>query len=142
MVWIQQWFYCDWFFFCRFHLIFIVMIQFPFFRDLTIIIIENIFYRCPLYNDLFAVVTVLCVVMKKQQRQWPNTNVYGNKGIYIDFLGRAHCHWTEGTGSKKESHTGLEIYLEQRQYLLGGRTGKWLISIYPLHITNHSLYLG
>lgn len=52
-----------------------------------------------------------------------NTIVYGNKGIYIDFLGRAHCHWTEGTGSKKETYTGSEIYLEERQYLLGNRTG-------------------
>lgn len=49
--------------------------------------------------------------------------VYGNKGIYIDYLGRAYCYWTEGTGSKKEAHTASEIYLEQRQYLLGGRTG-------------------
>lgn len=32
--------------------------------------------------------------------------------------------WTEGTSSKKEAHTGSEIYLEERQYLLGGRHGK------------------
>ncbi|XP_031621629.1 uncharacterized protein LOC116339736 [Contarinia nasturtii] len=46
------------------------------------------------------------------------------RGIYIDYLGRAYCYWTEGTGSKKEAHTASEIYLEQRQYLLGGRTGE------------------
>lgn len=46
------------------------------------------------------------------------------KGIYVDYLGRAYCYWTEGTGSKKESHTATEIYLEERQYLFGSATGK------------------
>lgn len=50
--------------------------------------------------------------------------VYGNKGIYVDYLGRAYCYWTEGTGSKKESHSATEIYVEERQYLFGNSTGK------------------
>lgn len=45
-------------------------------------------------------------------------------GIYIEFLGKAHCQWTEGTGSRKETHTGTETYLEDRHYYAGGRTGK------------------
>lgn len=46
------------------------------------------------------------------------------QGIYIEFLGKSHCHWTEGSGSKKETYTGTEIYLDERQYLLGDRTGE------------------
>lgn len=63
----------------------------------------------------------------------PNIGMHGNKGIYIEFLGKAHCHWTEGTGSKKETHTGSEIYLDDRQYLFGGRTGKCDGAHFPLY---------
>lgn len=55
---------------------------------------------------------------------WPATDIYGNKGIFIEFLGRAHCHWTEGSGSKKETYSGTEIYMDERRYLFGGRTGE------------------
>lgn len=50
--------------------------------------------------------------------------IYGNIGIYIEFLGKAHCHWTEGSGSKKETYSGSETYLEERQYLLGNHNGE------------------
>lgn len=51
-------------------------------------------------------------------------------GIYIEFLGRAYCEWAEGTGNRKETHTGTETYLEERQYFIGGRTGKYYSSYF------------
>lgn len=60
---------------------------------------------------------------KTLYHNWP-VCLWKWKGIYVDFLGRSYCYWTEGTGSKKESHTATEIYLEERQYLFGSATGK------------------
>lgn len=54
-----------------------------------------------------------------------------HKGIYIEFLGKAHCEWTEGTGNRKETHTGTEVYLEERHYFAGSRTGKY----FPIWLT-------
>lgn len=60
-------------------------------------------------------------------------NVGKITGIYIEFLGKAHCQWTEGTGNKKETHTGSEIYLENRLYFVGGRTGKQFSDVAHSH---------
>lgn len=51
------------------------------------------------------------------------------KGIFIEFLGKAYCHWTEGSGNKKETHTGTETYLEERIYFVGQRTGKYTLPL-------------
>lgn len=56
---------------------------------------------------------------------WTDGDTYGNIGIYIEFLGKAHCHWTEGSGSKKETYNGSEIYLEERQWVLGNANGEY-----------------
>lgn len=86
----------------------------PFGRERSISISLVLFY-----NE-----TAQCVLMNKlfDSKQW--YSVWWVTGIYIEFLGKAQCQWTEGTGNKKETHTGTEIYLENRHYFIGGRTGK------------------
>lgn len=63
-----------------------------------------------------------------------------NKGIYIEFLGKAHCHWTEGSGSKKETYSGSETYLEERQYLLGNHNGELLYAWPNLFIVLYCVF--
>lgn len=89
---------------------------------------------CPLYDDLVLSSFVFLWMMEKHHGL---TIVHENKGIYVDYLGRAYCYWTEGTGSKKESQTATEIYLEERQYLFGSRTGGKhviLIEVFVLYL--------
>lgn len=78
----------------------------------------EIFFIASIIIRWFAVIMIL----DKKKPSWTD-NIY-EKGIFIEFLGKAYCHWTEGTGSKKETLTATEIYLDERQYLLGGRTGE------------------
>lgn len=46
------------------------------------------------------------------------------RGIYILILGKAHCHWTKGSGKNRKSYTGNEEYLEEKTYLYGDQNGK------------------
>lgn len=77
----------------------------------TLTIFDLFFFRrfkILVYNDLLLINNVIGI----------------NQGIFIEFLGKAYCQWSEGTGNKKETHTGTEIYLEERHYFVGGRTGE------------------
>lgn len=125
-------FYYDWFF--EFYLIFycfdplFLSLYFSFFLDIFLRPDLSINEKFFLYR--FHYYSMICCYHdcgKKKHLEPFNDGIHGKnkiKGIFIEFLGRAYCHWTEGTGSKKEAHTATEIYLDERQYLFGGRTGE------------------
>lgn len=80
-------------------------------------------HRIPLWSTMPS---FLCRTKREKTITWNDLMLtfMEIQGIYIEFLGKSHCHWTEGSGSKKETYTGTEIYLDERQYLLGDRTGE------------------
>lgn len=45
------------------------------------------------------------------------------RGIYVRIIGKAYCHWTEGTGDNRKSYTGSEEYLNEKTYFVGGEHG-------------------
>lgn len=88
---------------------------------------NELFLLHPITVAWYAVVIILWrapMSTKPSGRCDADADIYGNVGIYIEFLGKAHCHWTEGSGTKKETYNGSEIYLDERQYILGNHNGE------------------
>lgn len=48
-------------------------------------------------------------------------------GIYINIIGKAYCYWTEGMGDNKKIHTGEDLYLVKRIYLVGDADGEFCV---------------
>lgn len=45
------------------------------------------------------------------------------KGITINIKGQAYCRWTQGSGDSKKTYIGSEVYLNEKEYLIGDKTG-------------------
>lgn len=58
-------------------------------------------------------------------------------GISIKIDGKAYCRWTQGSGDSKKTYIGEEVYLSERTYVVGDKTGKYYKSI-----MRHCLCLG
>lgn len=46
-------------------------------------------------------------------------------GISIKIDGKAYCRWTQGSGDSKKTYIGEEVYLSERTYVVGDKTGKY-----------------
>lgn len=57
------------------------------------------------------------------------TNAKSVRGIYIKIKREGIVRWSEGVGKYVITHSGSETYIEERFYLIGGPSGKTVVTV-------------
>lgn len=61
-------------------------------------------------------------------------------GIFLKILGKAYCHWNEGSGDTARSHTGEEIFINEKLYVAGSKSGIQIQITRNMTIENNSIH--